>query len=294
LVRYSASGEYLGQFPTTSQYGSEEYNSLTRGPDGNLYVLGNIIGQGYVQRVEMTKRAWETVYINQGQPETRQLTAPSGIAFDPSGQLYVGSNAFAGFGQTAVYRVDPPGLAPVLSYAQTDHLGDIEFDVAGNLFVGISGEGIRRYALANGAAFTIPTSSTYDFNFGPDGMLYVATHSAGVQKFDPSTGASLGTFVAAGSQGLGDVSDLVFGDDGILYVDDRGTGRILKYDAITGAPAGVFSDYSTSGQPVYSIAYAVPEPTVAGVLMAGLGWGVAGNRLRRKRSVASGHVSARS
>jgi hypothetical protein len=157
----------------------------------------------------------------------------------------------------------------VLSFSATaGYVRDIEFDPLGNIFVGIDGVGIGRYEYeSNIRAFTIATPFR-DFNLGPDGKLYVGTPASGVLTFDPATGAALGTFIPTGSQGLADADDLVFGDDGVLYVNSRGVKKILKYDAITGAPLGTFAAYggSTGIEEVSSIAYVVPEPASSGLL----------------------------
>ena len=108
------------------------------------------------------------------------------------------------------------------------------------------------------------------FAFGPDGMLYAGTRTAGIARFDPATGSSLG-FVPAGA-GATDPVSFVFGDDGTLYVNDRSVQRILKFDAATGSPTGVFADYSGTGQPIFNIVYAVPvpEPASVGLVAAGM------------------------
>src|ERR1700722_8075110 len=75
--------------------------------------------------------------------------------------------------------------------------------------------------------------------FGPDGNLYVADQSNGsVLRFNPSTGALIGTFVApvSGSVPFG----ITFGPGGNLYLADD-NGYIRSYDGTTGAPLGVFS-----------------------------------------------------
>lgn len=166
-------------------------------------------------------------------------------------------------------------------------VGDIEFDAGGNIFVGVEGSGISRYSLTGGGgpAFTIPTS-TYNFNFGPDGKLYVATPSAGILKFDPDTGSALGTFVPVGSQGLMDVKNLVFGDDGIVYVNSRNAKKILEFDAATGAPLGMLIQYggTTGITDITSIAYIVPEPMTVGLLGIGMAWWTIARRRRRQLS----------
>src|SRR5262249_55044557 len=66
--------------------------------------------------------------------------------------------------------------------------------------------------------------------FGPEGNLYVANFSTStVVKFDGTTGAGLGTFVAAGSGGLNGATGLAFGPDGKLYVSSRDSDQVMRY-----------------------------------------------------------------
>ena len=72
--------------------------------------------------------------------------------------------------------------------------------------------------------------------FGPDGSLFVASFNTNqVLHYDGSTGAFLGTFVAAGDHGLNLPRDLVFGPDGNLYVGSFGSGDVFRYNGSTGA-----------------------------------------------------------
>lgn len=78
---------------------------------------------------------------------------------------------------------------------------------------------------------------------GPDGKLYVASfNSDDVKRYDATTGAFLGIFVAAGSGGLnGPDAGMTFGPDGHLYVPSFFSNRVLKYDSANGAFLGVFA-----------------------------------------------------
>jgi hypothetical protein len=136
----------------------------------------------------------------------------------------------------------------------------------GNLYVTtLSGSSVLRYdgtsgtplpALGkSGAEFVSPGAGGLDvareLAFGPDGNLYVVgDNSDAVLRFDPVTGNPLGALIPAGSGGLDQPRGLLFNTDGYLYVTSVGVGTaapgldsILRYDALTGAPAGI------SGQP---------------------------------------------
>lgn len=74
---------------------------------------------------------------------------------------------------------------------------------------------------------------------GPDGNLYVADGSTGaVLRFNPSTGALIGTFVAPTSPSS--PYGITFGPDNNLYMAD-GIGVIRQFNGSTGAPMGTFS-----------------------------------------------------
>jgi hypothetical protein len=93
--------------------------------------------------------------------------------------------------------------------------------------------------------------------FGPDGNLYVVSEMTdAVLRFDGQTGNSLGSLVASGVGGLSRPRGLLFHSDGYLYVTSvstsdspsPGTDSILRFDAVTGAPAGLSG---TAGDAVF-------------------------------------------
>src|SRR2546428_1422564 len=61
-----------------------------------------------------------------------------------------------------------------------------------------------------------------------------------VQRYNGTTGASLGTFASGG--GLSGPVHVVFGPDGNLYVSDIDSGRVLRYNGSTGAFLNTFVD----------------------------------------------------
>ena len=73
---------------------------------------------------------------------------------------------------------------------------------------------------------------------GPDGLLYVQSlGQAIINRYDPTTGAFVGTFITA-AQGLQVPSDMVWGPDGLLYVFNRGNSgnqTVKRYDPVSGA-----------------------------------------------------------
>jgi len=136
------------------------------------------------------------------------LDHPSGLAFGPDGNLYVGS-----LGNDRVLR-----------------------------YRGTTGQYLDTFVAAGSGGLDGPEGLT----FGPDGNLYVASrYTNQVLCYQGQTGAFLGVFAAGG--GLSLPFDLTFGPDCNLYVSSRGTASILRYDGMTGAFQGAFVPAGTGG-----------------------------------------------
>ena len=80
----------------------------------------------------------------------------------------------------------------------------------------------------------------FGMGIGPDGNLYVSGADR-VERYDPETYQYIDTFVASGSGGLDEATDLTFGPDGNLYVASAYTSTVLRYDGQTGAFLNVFA-----------------------------------------------------
>lgn len=94
--------------------------------------------------------------------------------------------------------------------------------------------GVKQRASAPAAAAVV------DLIMGPDGLLYGTTGDS-VVRWNPVTGALVGTFVAPGAGALSQARGLLFQPDGTLLVSSFGTGRLLRYSS-TGVFIGVFVD----------------------------------------------------
>jgi hypothetical protein len=96
------------------------------------------------------------------------------------------------------------------------------------------------YAGALGAGFGRPI----DIEFGPDGLMYVATWvgtTAQINRFEPSTGQYRGSFGAGFmSHSIWNGSWLAFDGDTLLVTDDAVDG-VLKFDSSTGQYEGMFA-----------------------------------------------------
>lgn len=213
----STTGQFLGTF--ASGGGLIGPDGLAYGPDGNLYVATRDInngGIGGVLRFDGTTGAFLGTVV------APTLYDPFGITFGPNGDLYVSTDGPVGVGgspQVLEYSVNASGAALVAS-------------------------------LSNG--LQNPQAEAQGIAFGPDGRLYLATDAGGVKVYDANAG-KFETFASPPSSSTNDY-DLAF-SAGHLFVTDSNEvvsgiayGRVLEYDATTGAYQGVFGDtYPTSG-----------------------------------------------
>lgn len=87
-----------------------------------------------------------------------------------------------------------------------------------------------------------------------DGYLYVASGCTDeVVRLDGTTGKFVDVFVAAGSGGIDEPQELVFGpdanDDGVpeLYVSGRSSSNVVRYDGVSGQPLGSYVASNSGG-----------------------------------------------
>jgi len=95
---------------------------------------------------------------------------------------------------------------------------------------------------ATGASIRILSAGSAVAPFGlaltNAGVLLITSADNTIRRFDYATGASLGTLVSAGSQGLANPRGLLLLPDGSLLVASNGSNALLRYDASTGAALG--------------------------------------------------------
>lgn len=104
---------------------------------------------------------------------------------------------------------------------------------------------VNRFDLASGAylgslQLGVGLDGALATRVGPDGLLYVASEGSNtIQRYNPSSGAFVDTFVTAGSGGLNGPTGMAWGPDGNLYVPSFNSDQVLRYDGTTGAFLGV-------------------------------------------------------
>lgn len=91
--------------------------------------------------------------------------------------------------------------------------------------------------------------ATAQFANAQSDLLVTDSVHHSIKRYDGTTGAYEGDFVAAGSGGLNDPFGITYGSDGSLYVASEGTRQILKYNGQTGAFSGVFATLPGTNNP---------------------------------------------
>jgi len=210
---------------------------VVTGPDGDIYTVG--FQSGNVIRFDGASGAFVSVFTT--------TSSPVSLAFGPDGNLYVASDV----GNVKRFDGTSGGFIDTfLSLLYTPE--EMTFGPDGNLYVGAyTANKIYRYDGQTGAqldagAFIDPTltattadniSITEQFEFGPDGNIYVASMLNGkIQRYDGATGAYIDTFASPGSIGSGwprGPTGVAFGPDGNLYVTK--VDRVMRYDGSSGA-----------------------------------------------------------
>ena len=178
-----------------------------------------------------------------------------GITLGPNGNVYV-TETYPG----SVYELAPDGtyLGEFVAAGSggLDIALGVTFGPDDNLYlVSEHTHSVMRYDGQTGAyidEFAVGGLS-YPQNavFGPDGNLYVtSSNNNSIVRFDGQTGQFLDVF-ASGPE-LVEPVDLVFGDDGLLYVSNAyslapGDGNVVRYDPATGAYLGEFVTAGSGG-----------------------------------------------
>jgi DNA-binding beta-propeller fold protein YncE len=223
-----------------------EPSGLSLAADGRLSVSGR--SSGDVVLVDLTTLALSEFI----EPGAGGLSDPVDVTWG-AGRLYVASRS-----GNAVFSFDESGHPGVRAEGRSAPLdAGIHLSPDGSrLFVtSIGGNDVVEFDVASGARVRIFVQACpnlplpFDSVLGADSRLYVScTLNHSVEYFDASNGASLGSFVLAGSGGLVSPRSLAFGPNGNLFVAN-GTGAVLEFDGTTGSPVlpGPFIDANANG-----------------------------------------------
>jgi streptogramin lyase len=245
VKRYSSvDGSFIGTFVSAGSGGLSAPHRGYFGPDGNFYVAS--ANNDTILRYNGNTGAFMDIFIQNGAKglPAGTLDYPVDMTIGPDGLLYVSSqlnDSILRFNASTGQFVD---VFVASGSGGLDGPSGIEFH-NGDLFVSgrFSNAAYRydgttgTYELTIGAGVVSPA---YGLTFGLDGNLYVASGSTNqVVRFDPTSGANLGNFLATGS-GLSGAIGVEFGPDNNLYVASLNTNEVKRYNGATGASLGTF------------------------------------------------------
>ena len=145
---------------------------------------------------------------------------PTGVAFDPSGTLFVTNRS-----DGEVVRVEPTGETVPYVTGLGIATG-IAFDADGVMHVGDRGGTVYKvsdFGSPEALAVIEPSVSAYHMAFGPDGVLYVT--APGLSSYDSVYSVDAAGFDTKFFSGLGRPQGLAFDTDGNLYVAACHQGR---------------------------------------------------------------------
>lgn len=252
INRYSGTtGASLGPFVPSGFGNLDGPRYLTFGPDRNLYVSS--YNNNQINRYDGTTgaplgsfgnpadAAFAVQTFNPGppaDPRNTGITNPSGLAFGPGGNVYVGSE-----GTDSIKRIDATGRN--VDGENGDFIASaglptgLVFDAAGNLYVGsLADNSIRRYDLAG----NLIGSFTNDALQGPEGLVIGNDGLLYVSSFDNSSvvrftlgGDFAGVFVAPEAGGLFLPTGLAFRPAGQGQVPEPSVLLLLGAGGMLGA-----------------------------------------------------------
>jgi DNA-binding beta-propeller fold protein YncE len=213
VMRYDeTTGAFVDRFVPKHSGGLNQPNGLIFGPrDHNLYVVGGEVSPSDQHRGVLRYDGGTGEFLNEF-ADSAHLTGPHAVIFGPDGNLYVG-DGLGSDGQVVRYN-------------------------------GTTGAFMDNFVPPNSGGLARP----FGLVFGPDGKkdgqldLYVLSRvTNSVKRYDGTTGAYLGDFVASGSGGLDHPTALTFGPDGNLYVAagfGTGASAVFRFQGPSGRSPG--------------------------------------------------------
>jgi MYXO-CTERM domain-containing protein len=286
VKRFSASGEYLGEFIPAGPDGQVHARSLRVGPDGRVYLSGG--GDNSLNNTLKRYDPLSGAYL-----DTLVCCLPriSGLRFAPDGNFY-----FTLFTESVAIHADGSDGHVIREIGAGSPLnGPVGTDVGadGRLYVSSWGtHQVLRFDRSTGAYLdvfaSLPSGVTAGIEFGPDGDLYVGgcirltstCVGANVWRFEGATGTMLGPFIPPADLKPITPYTLTFGPDGNLYVSDGDGDRVLRYSGKTGHFIDVAAAGGGLNDPL-GLAF-LPEPGASAQMAAGLFALVALARRRRR------------
>jgi sugar lactone lactonase YvrE len=225
--------------------GVDDPSGLALAPDGRLTVSGRQSGD--VVLVDLSTLA-VTPLVS---PGAGGLSDPADLAWNGDTLLVASPSGNAIFYFDASGQ--PTGVRAKGLSASLDSGIHLSADGSRLYVASIGSNDVLEYDVASGARVrtlnaVCPNSLfPYDMATDADDRLYVSCIlNNSIQRFDLTTGASLGSFVIGGSGGLVSPRSLSFGENGNLFVAN-GTGAVLQFDGVTGAPVAPIPFVDTDG-----------------------------------------------
>jgi DNA-binding beta-propeller fold protein YncE len=278
INRYDGtSGVLIGTF--ASHATMDGPTALAFNPGGDLLVLNEFSHN--VLRFDGTSGAFLSTLITSAALGSVGATDPDDMEIGPDGNLYItshfntGGNIWKFDGTTGAY------LGVHASNGPPHHTHGLAFGPGGDLFQGqVDARSVERFDGTTGAslgtyAFEPTMFPTADLAFGASNLYVTLDGGAGVARFN-SVGAFTGYLIPAGP---GESYWGIMVDGGFVYLGNKATGTIKKYDDATGAFIG---DFITGAPAPYDmIRMNVPEPGGGLLLVGGLGIIAISRRKRR-------------
>jgi sugar lactone lactonase YvrE len=167
-----------------------------------------------------------SVYVSSG------LSGPMGVAFDNSGNLYIG-NWYSG----TIVKVASNGQSTLFATGLNYPRG-MACDSAGNLYVAnYYGDSIVKFNSAGQESiFAGGLNQPTGLAIGPDGNIYVADRNNNITKFNSNGQGSLFVSTGSGPEGL------AFDQSGNLYVACYFSEAVYKYN-----PGGIGGFFASTG-----------------------------------------------